>query len=334
MVAGPAIELCARPSGLVGLRGLLSCARSRASRPTDLSTSPESLAARVQSLEGRFRMSPRHTVTPFPSDRALAEMGLFFALVSIAGVGVPMIWPDEKVLGIAFLAVGMIGCVLVATLWVVRFCRARGVRLGTVLASIGTILIIMGGIVGLIGAFKMDTASNEHSDAASPKSPLDNLIQVTCDVAEMPLIVPQNTLFELVLNHQFITSGGVFQWTFSRPGTPINIADDRPHYVYLCKFVNYGVAAVLNFETEISIDFGGSGKSAKVTTPLQANIAGSGGVFEFYVRNYSDQFDAQITLPVRAHGQMAGTTEWQSFRLASGRFTGFILPPFNPKKAR
>jgi hypothetical protein len=93
---------------------------------------------------------------PFPSDRALTELGLFFALLGIAGVGVPMIWPDQRAIGILFFVVGVGGCIVVAILSLVRLILSKKARLGTVLASIGTILIIAGTIIGLVGAFLPD----------------------------------------------------------------------------------------------------------------------------------------------------------------------------------
>jgi hypothetical protein len=55
------------------------------------------------------------------SDRLLAEFGLVFALISIAGVGVPMIWPDEKFVGAIFIAFGGLGLVLIFSVWAWRF---------------------------------------------------------------------------------------------------------------------------------------------------------------------------------------------------------------------
>jgi hypothetical protein len=90
------------------------------------------------------------------SDRALAELGTLFGLISIAGVGVPMIWPDEKLIGTIFLIFGGGGFVIVAVFAVIRICRERGAKLGTSLAVVGALLIILGSVIGLIGAFKMD----------------------------------------------------------------------------------------------------------------------------------------------------------------------------------
>src|ERR1700739_3785194 len=91
------------------------------------------------------------------SDRGLGELGLLFALISVAGVGVPMIWPDEKGIAIAFVLLGGAGFVVIAVFAFLRVCRERGVKLGLALAMIGTFLIVLGGIVGMIGAFKIDT---------------------------------------------------------------------------------------------------------------------------------------------------------------------------------
>ncbi len=83
------------------------------------------------------------------SDRGLGELGLLFGLIGIAGVGVPMIWPDEKLIGAAFFLLGAIGFFIVAFFSFIRACRERGVKLGLALAIVGTFLIVLGGIVGL-----------------------------------------------------------------------------------------------------------------------------------------------------------------------------------------
>ena len=52
--------------------------------------------------------NPQNSATPLMavSDRALAELGVMFGLISIAGVGVPMIWPDGKLIGAIFVLFG------------------------------------------------------------------------------------------------------------------------------------------------------------------------------------------------------------------------------------
>jgi hypothetical protein len=104
-----------------------------------------------------------------PSDRALAEFGLGFGLVSIAGVGVPMIWPDEKILGICFLSVG-IGFLLVLALAIKRICVQRGIPLSIALVYIGISLMLLGAAVGTWGIRLLD---KQHSEASlSPEGPL------------------------------------------------------------------------------------------------------------------------------------------------------------------
>lgn len=113
--------------------------------------------------------------SPFPSDRALAELGLFFGLLSIAGVGVPMIWPERRAIGILFFVIGIAGCVVVATFSLIRIVRSKRARLGTILTSIGTILLIAGTIIGLIGAFQIDHPKKISThEAPNPLAGLNN----------------------------------------------------------------------------------------------------------------------------------------------------------------
>jgi hypothetical protein len=101
-----------------------------------------------------------------PSDRALAEFGLGFGLVGIAGVGVPMIWPDEKILGICFLAVGGIGFLLVLALAIKRICVQRGIPLSITLVYIGISLMFLGAFIGTIGIRMLDRPQAESAAPA------------------------------------------------------------------------------------------------------------------------------------------------------------------------
>src|SRR5882724_3708818 len=87
------------------------------------------------------------------SDRGLGELSLLFGLIGVAGVGVPMIWRDEKLIGAAFVLLGAIGFVIFAFFSIIRAYKERGIKLGLALAMVGTFLIVSGGIVGLVGAF-------------------------------------------------------------------------------------------------------------------------------------------------------------------------------------
>jgi hypothetical protein len=104
------------------------------------------------------------------SDRGLGELGLLFGLIGVAGVGVPVIWPDEKGVGIAFVLLGGIGFIVVAIFAFIRVCRERGVKLGLALAMIGTFLIVLGGIVGMVGAFKIDAQDEQNGPRAGAET--------------------------------------------------------------------------------------------------------------------------------------------------------------------
>jgi len=51
------------------------------------------MATQQNSTEKKYRLMRL-------TDRGLGELGLLFGLIGVAGVGVPMIWPDEKGIGI------------------------------------------------------------------------------------------------------------------------------------------------------------------------------------------------------------------------------------------
>lgn len=126
--------------------------------------------------------NPQNPAAPLMalSDRTLAELGVMFGLISIAGVGVPMIWPDEKVIGAIFVLFGAGGFVIVAILMAIRIFRERGAKLGMSLAVVGTFLIIFGGIIGMLGAFKVDSAPSRNDSLTETPSLLSrfmNLLQ-------------------------------------------------------------------------------------------------------------------------------------------------------------
>jgi hypothetical protein len=75
---------------------------------------------------GRKRnITPSKPPDPVPSDRTLGELGVVFGLASIGGVGIPMIWPDNRTLGIVIMLIGFGGAAIAATLAAIRIFRAR-----------------------------------------------------------------------------------------------------------------------------------------------------------------------------------------------------------------
>lgn len=109
-----------------------------------------------------------------PSDRTLGELGLLFGLLGIAGVGVPMIWPDQKDIGILFIVVGVLGFAVVLALMIIRVVVSKKVTFAMILMMIGTFMIVGGTIVGLIGAFQVDNVAVEPPSVARPLANLTN----------------------------------------------------------------------------------------------------------------------------------------------------------------
>jgi hypothetical protein len=81
-------------------------------------------------------------------------VGLIIGLLALGGAGAIWVAPDQLWIGWSLLAIAALGGV---TLFVHHFSFIRkAVMTGTGLATLGTTLIILGSIVGLIGAFKID----------------------------------------------------------------------------------------------------------------------------------------------------------------------------------
>jgi hypothetical protein len=121
--------------------------------------------------EGNMAL-PQSESRDWPSDRALTEGGAVFSLIGIAGVGVPMLWPDERALGIAFIVFGFGGALLIASLAIKRILARSGIKPAMILVSVGTSLILIGSLVGLIGAFKIDGGAI-RARAEGPTDPTD-----------------------------------------------------------------------------------------------------------------------------------------------------------------
>jgi hypothetical protein len=83
-------------------------------------------------------------------------------------------------------------------------------------------------------------------------------------------------------------------------------------------------------KTATSTSSGNIIKSADLVT-LPFTLDAVTGKLDIYVRNYSDNAFAEILLPKIAQGQVPGSEQLHSFKLASSLFGGFYLPPFERK---
>jgi uncharacterized membrane protein len=108
----------------------------------------------------------------------LAVVGIIFGVGSLAvGLMFPLAYPDA--LGpVTARHVVWFGTAVIATslLFVVcevarYFLMKSGIKLGLSLALIGTFLIVVGGVLGMIGAFKMDApdSKDDHSEVEGPR---------------------------------------------------------------------------------------------------------------------------------------------------------------------
>jgi len=99
------------------------------------------------------------------SDRRLAEFSIVlsvcFFFVGVAGVGVTIIWPDQKGLGIAVLIAAAV-CFAPALAITIATYRGRRLSMGMTMVWAGMALILCGAVLGMVGAMKTD-------DAAVPK---------------------------------------------------------------------------------------------------------------------------------------------------------------------
>ena len=84
------------------------------------------------------------------------KIGISVGLLALGGAGAVVVaeGPLLTAIGWASIAIAILGGAALAY----HHLREQGVRLGIILTTAGTILIVFGGIVGLIGAFKMDAS--------------------------------------------------------------------------------------------------------------------------------------------------------------------------------
>jgi len=163
---------------------------------------------------------------------------------------------------------------------------------------------------------------------------LDNVVQISCIPSQLPTVVPRDNFWELKLYHSEAIEGGSFVFSTASPGAPMHVFTDFPTQAFLCRVSNLSTASVLNANALIAVNFR-SGPMAsdeviysRAISMPSMNLSGSPGIFEFYARNYSREYYVEVTLPATASGQIAGSDQRQTFKLATGVLSGFILPPF------
>ncbi|HMA73038.1 MAG TPA: hypothetical protein VKP67_16385 [Xanthobacteraceae bacterium] len=212
--------------------------------------------------------------------------------------------------------------------------RRRAVLGPVFLMSLG--IVIFG--IGAAWYFQPTKAQQSGELQSAELAPFDNFVQINCEIAQLPTVLPQNKMLELRLYHPGIVAGGTFISYPMSPGSPIETFKDEPSYAWLCRVSNFGASSVINVEAEIVVNFRTSGMvsdeviySGKVATPLM-NLSSNGGTCEIYVRNFAPDHFAEVLLPATASGQMVGNAQRQTFKLASAMFGGFILPPFKQDK--
>ena len=214
--------------------------------------------------------------------------------------------------------------------------KKRRTVLGPVfLMSLGT--VILG-----IGAAWYFWPAGEQTDELQghAPSPLDNVVQIDCEPAQFPAVLPPNRLLDFQLAYPGVVAGGSFASYTLPPGSRIDSLSSTafPSYTWVCRVSNFGAASIINVEAEFVVNFRKSGLvsdqvmySGKITTP-PINLSGNGGVCEIYARNFAPEHYAEVVLPKTATGQMIGSNERKTFRLATARFGGFILPPLERSK--
>jgi hypothetical protein len=99
------------------------------------------------------------------------------------------------------------------------------------------------------------------------QSPLDMMVQLSCEPAQLPITAPQNKFFELELNDQFISEGGAFISFSIPPGGPLSFDPTvSPIYGWRCRFSNYGKLPIINATATFRVTFRAVVKSANGTS--------------------------------------------------------------------
>ncbi len=206
---------------------------------------------------------------------------------------------------------------------------------------VGPALIINFGLCLIVGGFVWHFSVGTLSRSqGTPASPLDDTVQLACEWSQLPTIAPPYPVSELQLNNNFIQAGGVYTFFSQQPNQELKFSSpDAPNYTWRCRFSNFGKSAVLNMTAAIHVNFReviktetstSSGKIVKSTdlVTLPFTLDATAGKLDIYVRNYSDNAFAEILLPTTAKGQLPGSEQLYSFKLASSSIWGILLASF------
>jgi hypothetical protein len=243
------------------------------------------------------------------------KFGILIGLVSIAGAGAIVLAPDRPWIGWGLIAISLIGSiVLIYHHFEERLGRNR---------ALAILLMIFGGMAFFVGAIWLGITNDRQSAANNPNSfsPLDRTVLLSCQWARIPNVIPANGFYEIPIPRlgTIGTLGGIIT-SSQHPGEIILRYDntDEPSFAYMCKFINYGTAPVLNVEADFTLtihavtkveDGTASGEIIEthvLTTPRTNLGIGDHAEFEFYVRNWSEYY-AEIILPPTARCQAVGS---------------------------
>ncbi len=174
-------------------------------------------------------------------------------------------------------------------------------------------------------------------------SQLDGEIQITVESGMYPSVIPQNRLFELQLNNNFVVEGGAFLSFSQAAGTAAPTRDPSlyPIYGLRLRISNYGKTPIINatvtfpiqYLEVIKIEKGiQSGKIIKsVSATTNPFSIGPGENIDIYAMNYSTDAFAEVLIPQTAEGYAAGSDKRETFRLIPPVLAARGLPPFVPK---
>jgi hypothetical protein len=169
----------------------------------------------------------------------LALIGIGAAMTSVPGPGH---W-EFRISRICFVGAALLFFAKLA-IWGAQ--DLTPVRIGMVAAAGAIIAISLSYTINWVNKKEAVTSQQpllpdvtKQSDAAD-SSPLDNIVQISCDHSIFPSTVPQNKMFELQLNNQYIMAGGVFSaWSWPT-GAPITRDPDmQPISGWRVRFSNY-----------------------------------------------------------------------------------------------
>lgn len=283
---------------------------------------------------------------PVPSDRTLTELGLFFALLGIAGIGVPMIWPDQKIVGILFFVVGVVGCIGIVVFSVARLVYSKRVRLSTILMSLGTVLIIVGAIVGLFGAFMVD---KENTTLGNLVSPLNNTIAISCAWSMPPARYREDKTLHIVDFQGVPVTGIDFNrqsagpMHFVRSSEPFRPSESYSNMWYRCDVANHGPQPVRGLWVKFPVAYNAVVPQENGTKSGEMIAAGfargpmldlaAGESDYFYFANASAAFVTVLPPTSATLQSMADNTEHEVKVIASSNWQVGLLPSSKPLNA-